>query len=760
MEGAIDDVTTRDGARATRWLFVAAILAGSFLLFLVQPMVARMALPQLGGAPAVWNSAMLVYQALLLGGYAYAHWLGRVPPRMQATIHLAVLVIAALWLPIGVIAMELPGGAEPALWVPWLLVASIGPLFFAISAQAPLLQRWYSIASHGRDPYALYAASNIGSFGGLIAYPLLVEPNLALKGQSWLWTAGYALVLLLVAGCASRLPPRAEDEPHVAHHTPAPPRRRVLHWIVLALVPSGLMLATTTFLTTDIVAVPMLWVLPLGLYLLSFSVAFRDNAVLPGILTKFAPVIILMFGATLIAGHQQLAYVNAIIGLLLLFTVSVTLHARMYALRPAPDRLTGFYLAMSVGGVLGGVFAGLIAPILFDWTYEYPLLVLAAGALCPQIFLIPAIGDFWRHGTRGKTILIVALVVLLVWMGIANPGKLLGEMHEQVAFVLVAAIGLVAIGRRPAYLVALAGGLILFGGYRSIQLSLTDARTRSYFGVYTVTDYRNERQLAHGTTLHGIQLKGLRSTQPTTYYVPGSGVGQAMQALPDLYGPAARVGVVGLGTGTLACYARPGQSWRFFEIDPAIVHLARDSGKFTFLSQCAPQVRISLGDARVRLTESQTAGFDLLALDAFSSDTVPMHLLTREAFATYSRVLAPNGLLLVHISNRFMALAPVVSAAARDGGWKAVRLSYEPEPHFVATPRLGGGTKVDQVEPEAESASEWIALSHDPKVLERLVARGGGWRRLGSWPAFQPWTDDYASVVPVLRVLHPELAGE
>lgn len=760
MEGAIDGVTTRDGVRATRWLFVAAILAGSFLLFLVQPMVARMALPQLGGAPAVWNSAMLVYQALLLGGYAYAHWIGRVPPRMQATIHIAVLVIAALWLPIGVIAMELPGGAEPALWVPWLLVASIGPLFFAISAQAPLLQRWYSIASHGRDPYALYAASNIGSFGGLIAYPLLVEPNLALKGQSWLWTAGYVLVLLLVAGCASRLPPREEGEPHVAHHTPAPPWRRVLHWIVLALVPSGLMLATTTFLTTDIVAVPMLWVLPLGLYLLSFSVAFRDNAVLPEILTKFAPVIILMFGATLMAGHQQLAYVNAIIGLLLLFTVSVTLHARMYTLRPAPDRLTGFYLAMSVGGALGGVFAGLVAPTLFDWTYEYPLLVLAAGVLSPQIFLLPMIGDFWRHGTRGKTLLIGALVALLVWIGIANPGQLLGEMHEQVAFVLVAMLGLIAIGRRPAYLAALAGGLILFGGYRSIQLSLTDARTRSYFGVYTVTEYQNENQLAHGTTLHGIQLKGVRSTQPTTYYVPGSGVGQAMQALPALYGPAARVGVVGLGTGTLACYAKPGQSWRFFEIDPAIVHLARDSGKFTFLSQCAPQTRISIGDARVRLTESQTASLDLLALDAFSSDTVPMHLLTREAFATYGRVLAPNGLLLVHISNRFMALAPVVSAAARDGGWKAVRLSYEPEPHFVATPKFGGGTKVDQVEPEAESASEWIALSHDPKMLDRLVARGGGWRKLGSWPAFQPWTDDYASVVPVLRVLHPELAGD
>jgi hypothetical protein len=216
----------------------------------------------------------------------------------------------------------------------------------------------------------------------------------------------------------------------------------------------------------------------------------------------------------------------------------VTLHARMYELRPAPDRLTGFYLAMSVGGALGGVFAGLIAPLVFDWTYEYPLLVFAAGALCPQIFLIPAIGALWRRNASLKTLLLVMAVAALVWLGIANPGDLLGEMHEQVAFVLVATLGLLAVGRRPAFLAALAGGLILFGGYKAIQLSLTDARTRSYFGVYTVTDYQNERQLAHGTTLHGVQLKGALSTQPTTYYVPGSGVGQAMQALPDLYGPA------------------------------------------------------------------------------------------------------------------------------------------------------------------------------------------------------------------------------
>lgn len=746
----IDEAEAEIPRHRRHWLFVVAILTGSFLLFLVQPMVARMALPKLGGAPAVWNSAMLVYQALLLGGYAYAHWLGRVPPRMQAWIHLGVLAVAALWLPIGLIAMDLPADAEPAIWVPWLFGASIGPLFFAISAQAPLLQRWYSVSTGGRDPYALYAASNIGSFGGLIAYPLLVEPMLALKGQSWLWSAGYVLVFLLIAGCATMLPRKSADTPHVPHDSAAPSRKRVLHWIALAFVPSGLMLATTTFLTTDIVAVPMLWVLPLGLYLLSFSVAFSDDRTIPDLLAKFAPVTILLFGATMIAGHQSMAYMNALIGLLLLFMVSVSCHARMYQLRPAPDRLTGFYLAMSVGGVLGGIFSGLLAPIIFDWTYEYPLLILAAGALVPQIFLIPAIKRIWGGDAQTRRVKVLAttlLVAIIVWIGIANPGGMLGAMHEQIAFMLVAMVGLVATGRRLPYMIALTGALFLFGGYRSIQMSLADARTRSYFGVYTVTDYRNERTLAHGTTVHGIQLKGDRSRQPTTYYVAGSGVGQAILAAPELYGPNARIGVVGLGSGTLACYAQPGQSWRFYEIDPAVVSLARDSGKFTFVPQCLPQVPIIIGDARLRIAQAPAGDLDLLALDAFSSDAVPMHLLTREAFATYARALSPKGLLLVHISNRFMALAPIVAAAARDGGWQAMQLSYSP-----------GEASAQGMDPG--SASEWIALSRDSETLSRLMARGGGWRALKSYPGFTPWTDDYASVLPVMRALHPSLQND
>jgi len=729
-------------------LFVVAILAGSFLLFLVQPMVARMALPKLGGAPAVWNSAMLVYQALLLGGYAYAHWLGRVPPKMQAIVHLGVLAVAALWLPIGLIAMDLPADAQPAIWVPWLFGASIGPLFFAIAAQAPLLQRWYSVATGGRDPYQLYAASNIGSFGGLLAYPLLVEPNMALKSQSWLWTGGYALVFLLVAGCALLLPKRAADVPHVAHHSPAASWRTVMHWVALAFVPSGLMLATTTFLTTDIVAVPMLWVLPLGLYLLSFSVAFADDRAISDVLARFTPVVLLLFGATLIAGNQDHPYVNAFIGLALLFLVSVGLHGRMYELRPAPDRLTGFYLAMSVGGALGGVFSGLIAPIVFDWTYEYPLLILAAGMLVPQSFLFPFLGGLWRGDAQWLRIKVLSVAVAVSLIALIALGKefdWLAGKQANIAFLAVAAIGLVSIGVRWAFVIALAGAIFLFGGYRSIVMSMDGARTRSYFGVYTVSESDRNRVLTHGTTLHGVQLKGKDSREPTTYYVAGSGVGQAMLALPELYGANARVGVVGLGAGTLSCYARPGQNWRIYEIDPAVVSIARDSGKFTFLSQCLPNPNIIIGDARLRLAEAAPVSLDMLALDAFSSDAVPMHLMTAEAFQTYARVIAPNGLLLVHISNRFLALDPVVAAAAERGGWHAAVLHYDPRNDFIANTDGAGS------QPDPGSASEWIALSRDKGVFDRLMAKNVRWRALSPKPGFTGWTDDYASIVPVLR---------
>ena len=507
-------------ARFARPLFVLTILAGSFLLFLVQPMVARMALPRLGGAPAVWNSAMLVYQALLLGGYAYAHWLGRLTPRAQGMTHLGVLLFAALWLPIGLKAMVLSPTAQPAIWVPYLLCISIGPLFFAISAQAPLLQRWFSISRADENPYALYAASNFGSFAGLIAYPLLVEPGVALFGQRILWSSGYIVVALLVALCAATLPQGARGATPVVNasaKSSPPTRRRIAQWVLLAFVPSGLMLATSTLIATDIVAMPLLWVLPLGLYLLSFTIAFATDRTIADIQTRIAPIGLLLFGGLLVGGMTRMPLLGTVMALALLYLVSVALHTALYRIRPEPDRLTGFYLAMSVGGALGGVFAALIAPLLFDWTYEYPILILLAGIAMPQRYLFGLLRHVWGGGVRRRSIMLggfAIAVVALVAAVIAYPGPVGGVgAIELEALLALLVIGLIAIGSRRAFAVALFGSLIAFGGYRAVYISMEPhARTRSYFGIYTVHGDVTRRQLAHGTTVHGTQLLGVAGT--------------------------------------------------------------------------------------------------------------------------------------------------------------------------------------------------------------------------------------------------------
>jgi hypothetical protein len=695
-------------------------------------MIARMALPRLGGAPTVWNSAMLVYQALLLGGYAYAHWLGRFAPRRQALIHLALLVAAASMLPIGLIMATPSAAANPFLWVPWLFVASIGPLFFVIAAQAPLMQRWFAVAGGG-DPYPLYAASNLGSFAGLVAYPLIVEPLLPLDGQSWLWTGGYVVVVVLVGICAITLPKALAPE-KMRPSGAAPTWREIGMWMLLAAVPSGLMLSTSTHLTTDIVAMPLLWVVPLGLYLLSFSVAFSEKRAVADAIIWASPIIILAGGGTAFANSAKFPIVFATLGL--------TLHAKLYERRPEPARLTSFYLAMSAGGALGGLFCALVAPMIFDWGYEHPVLIVATALLLVSKPLFGIGAQLWASTYKSQAAIVICVAAVasaIVSMNSDAPNGLVPTA------IIIITLGLLAVGNRAVFTVCVAALMLNFGGGRAINNSLTtDNQVRSFFGIYTITTNPGiNRALVHGTTVHGLQsLKAGAARDPLTYYAPHSGVGLTLANLTALYGAKARVGIVGLGAGTVACYARPGQDWRFYEIDPAIAKIARNPGKFTFLSRCLPTAPIIIGDARIAIAAEPAHGLDVLVVDAFSSDAVPMHLLTREALGVYRKRLAPNGLLLMHVSNRFLDLEPILAAAKSDG-WYGIARDYDPS--------------VDEGK-RGYAKSAWIALAQDQKMLQRLSVVSGEkqWRELKGRDGFIGWTDDHASILPLLKIFETE----
>lgn len=724
--------------RANRTLFVATILTGSFLLFLVQPMVARMALPRLGGAPAVWNSAMLVYQALLLGGYAWSHWLSRFAVKRQAQLHLGLLLVAALTLPVSLAQMAPPRAGLEALWVPALLALSIGPVFFLVSAQAPLMQRWFAADPDAGEPWALYAASNLGSFAGLIAYPLIAEPLLPLGVQSRVWSAGYGLLVLLVAACAWTRRSAVQVPVAAAAGSAPVPGRRIALWLALAAVPSGLMLSTTTHLTTDLFAMPLLWVIPLGLYLLSFVVAFSDRRGPARVMSGLAWVALLTAGGLAMISRGSSGLLPVFASLVLLFLICVSLHARMYDLRPDTGRLTLFYLTMSAGGALGGLFTALIAPLAFDWVWEHPLLVLAAAMLMPREPLLdwrrmPGLEPEMARIGMGAIALTAAFFVWQLY-----DAKTLAE-PDVAPWIWAAGAGLVGLGLVSSRWLSSALVLALMlaqGGFETIGNSLDHIRTRSYFGVYTVREYPTLkiRALSHGTTIHGEQSTDPRLARtPLTYYGPGAGSGIVFGHADALFSQPRRIGVLGLGVGTLACFSRPGDTLTVFEIDPVVQRLSQD-GTFTYLPRCAPQARVMIGDARLEIAKVPPASFDMLAIDAFSSDSVPLHLFTHEAFGAYLRALSPHGVMMVNISNRFIELEPPLAAEVRARGLHALVRDDAPGEEGELT------------------ASTWVAVSRDPEQMRRIAALvpGKDWREL-SPPAPRPWSDDHASILPYIR---------
>lgn len=703
---------------ATSSFAIVMGLAGALLLG-VQPIAARALLPCLGGSPAVWITAQLFFQAALVAGYVYAHALTRaLPLGRQVLIHAALLGLAALTMPIDPIRGAFPSG-DPRFWLLGRLAGRVGPTFLALSATAPLLQSWFAARRSGAvDPYPLYAASNVGSLGILLAYPFLVEPWLGLKLQWGGWSIGYVLAALGTIGCGwIALGRSGLESPRVAEESA--PVRSWRTWMALAFVPSSLNLGVTLFLTTDVAPVPLLWVLPLGLYLGSFVLAFSGIGGPERIARALAPVLCLL-APLLLAGWTWSLFLP--IHLLASFLTAWTCHAELVRLRPGTARLTAFYLAIAIGGALGGLFNGLVAPVLFDRIAEYLIgLALAGFALA---FVRRDRSTTWR-----RTLILPGLMAVLLVPLFANSGRI-GASPWGVPLIVLAAgtTLLVAWTSREqplrfaiGYAVLLSAGSLSTGADGRIL-----HRERNFFGVLRVTqgDRPGVHRLFHGTTLHGQQDLD-EPREPTTYYTREGPLGAILAARPHR-----RVAVVGLGVGSTTAYASQAEEWTVFELDPAVIAIARDTRFFRFLADCrADRLAIVPGDARLRL-EHAGSDFDLILLDAFSSDAPPVHLLTVEAFETYRKRLAPGGRIALNLTNRYLDLESVVAAIAREGGWEA-RIQRDPTPASVRSDH-------------GRQPSTWAVLGGPNDRLDDL---GAGWTEPAIDPALAPWTDDHSDLV-------------
>src|SRR5215216_3433075 len=611
----------------------AAIFVSAALLSAVQPMFTKMVLPRLGGAPSVWSVAMVFFQAALLAGYAYAHLLTRYAPgRMSVVIHLAVMIAACLFLPLSIATgWGRPPAAGEAFWLLGLFAVSIGLPFFALAANSPLLQAWFARTDHpaAKDPYFLYAASNVGSFLALISYPIVIEPLIRLGDQTRLWSAGFAVLILLIAVCGYLLWRTPDHAPAAAADSmdAAPIAwRDVMSWIGLAAVPSGLLVAVTAHVSTDVAAVPLLWVIPLALYLLTFVIVFARRPVIPhSVVVAIQPVFILAIVVVLVFEPVRGIVGQIAIHLAAFFVFALVCHGELARRRPAARYLTSFYMWMSAGGMIGGIAAGLLAPYTFNWVAEYPILI-ALAVLCRPGLALPK--------SSSERVLLFGAIAIAVISLIASKTLEL-ELDENIYNWIVAALLVVTVlfWADPLPFAAIIA-FVLIGNHYANE---TDGSTsmRSFFGVHKITDTSNGRfrTLSHGTTLHGGQRlrdeKGNRITgrpQPLMYYYDGSGLAHVLDAARARANRPIQYAVIGLGTGSLVCRAEANETVRFYEIDRSVIQIARDPNLFNFISECRPNVPIVLGDARLTLAEAPDGSYDVIIVDAFSSDAIPIHL--------------------------------------------------------------------------------------------------------------------------------------
>jgi hypothetical protein len=774
-------------------LFGLALFISSALLFLIQPIIAKMVLPLLGGAPAVWNTSMVFFQLALLAGYAYAHsvpaWIG---VRRHAVVHVVLLLLPLLILPFGLREnWTPPSDTNPIPWLLTFLTVTVGLPFFVLSTNAPLLQLWFANTGHtaGKDPYFLYGASNLGSMLALLSYPVLLEPSLPLAGQSLLWTFAYGLMVLLVVACVYRVwrshagstaqgrqadagrpiacPEARQTEPPSLGPRPIITR---LRWIALAFAPSSLMLSVTLYLTTEIAAIPLLWIIPLAIYLLSFILVFSRKSPVPrSVLLHVSSLSVLLLVVTMLAGIQSPSQLLLPLHLFTFFMIALSCHGELAAERPGVRYLTEFYLWLAVGGALGGLFSALVAPLVFADVWEYPL-VLALACLLRQGLKLGAqkpistskeqrkrkepIASRVPSGRKqpssiiayfrwtmlldivlplGAGLLAAALVMVVMKLGLKGPRLFVfGVMFGIPALICYSFV------RRPlrfglGVIALLMGGSIFQAGYWGIVHC-----ERSFFGVHRIRKNAEGTflELVHGNTNHGRQsLDPKRRRWPLAYYYPSGPLGRVFAAYA---GEHARkeVAVIGLGVGSIAAYGMPGQHFTFYEIDPTVVHIARDSGHFTFVTDCRARLDIEMGDARLTLRGAKDEQFGMIVVDAFNSDSIPLHLITREAFRLYKSKLAGDGILVFHFSAGYLELEPVLGHLGHDAGlvcW----VMYDVD--ISETEWL-----------EGKSSSQWMVMARRPSDLAPLLRRRG-WRPAEYSVDRSVWTDDFSNLLGVFR---------
>ncbi len=764
---------SRAGAASARPLplivFAFSMFLSAALLFVVEPMIGKMLMPMLGGTPAVWNTCLVFFQAVLLAGYLYAHAVLRFfERRTQIGIHLALVALPLLI--VGLLPPHLPAGWEPpastnpAGWVLLLLLVVVGLPFFALSATNSIMQRWFadSGVKDAHDPYFLYAASNAGSLIGLLSYPLLLEPLLRLHTQSRLWSFGYAAFVLFTAVCAvlawrwrtdSGSNKRSAEEADATGAAEPIAWKTRWRWIALAFVPSSLMLGATSAITADVPAIPLFWVLPLAIYLISFVLVFaKKPPISHRFLVERLPFLILggllptISQTSFSLGVLLLLYLSVLFGLALVF------HGELARSRPAVGHLTEFYLCLSVGGVMGGIFNSLIAPVVFNTVMELPLVLIFAALIrpvneqdSPKASAVPAKGSAksspkWAMRKDWLLPLALGTCMAAVILGVARAGLKPGHVETTLVFGY-SMLWCLSFGKRRIRftlgLVALLAASWLYAPFGQLLLA-----RRSFFGVYRVRNSPDDkfRLFYHGGILHGTQsLNPQESCVPFSYFTRGGPAGSIFEATQAKM-PHGNFAIVGLGAGAMASYFQPGQTLTYYEIDPLVARIAEDTRYFTYLDRCAPGTKIVLGDARLKLHGAPDHSYGLLVLDAFSGDSIPMHLITKEALALYRSKLAPGGIIAFQVSNNYFDVSPVLGNLAQDAHMTA----------FIAE-----DTNVTDAERDAgKQASRWVVMAEEPGDLDGLAAdtsRGFRWQPLRGRPGSRLWTDDYSNLLGVVK---------